>query len=188
MTTPRNLLEWPILTLLVMKDMMPELAISSNQASIPREGLGQQLSHKPEIHNLPWLQNVQGKRWSNFGEKGQQMTGPTWDSCHEGSLLLTLLMIFCYTCQQEHRITVISSQTGPPEEGWEHQPTNKVFDPKLVQTKRNAGSRDWRNGLQVVSPFWDHVQAPVPYPINDAMLYLQKEPSIPTLWEALPSS
>jgi hypothetical protein len=55
---------------------------------------------------------------------------------------LTLLMTLCYTYQQEHRITVISSQTGPPEEGWEHQPTNKVFDPKLVQTKRNAGSRD----------------------------------------------
>ena len=34
--------------------------------------------------------------------------------------------------------TTSSSQTGPPVEGWGHQPTYKTFDPKLVLSKRNA--------------------------------------------------
>ena len=37
--------------------------------------------------------------------------------------------------------TTSSSQTGHPVEGWGHQPTYKTFDPKLVLSKRNAGTK-----------------------------------------------
>jgi hypothetical protein len=37
--------------------------------------------------------------------------------------------------------TTSSSQTGPPVEGGGHQTTYKSFDPKLVLSKRNSGTK-----------------------------------------------
>jgi hypothetical protein len=37
--------------------------------------------------------------------------------------------------------TTSSSQTGLPVEEWGHQPTYKTFDPKLLLSKRNAGTK-----------------------------------------------
>jgi hypothetical protein len=34
-----------------------------------------------------------------------------------------------------------SSQTGSPVEGWGHQSTYKTYDPKLILSKRNAGTK-----------------------------------------------
>lgn len=132
-------------------------------------------------------------QWVDRILRDQQLnlTSLIWDTNHE-SPNLTVLMIFSYTCQHGPSITVIISQTGPPEERWEHQPTNKVFDPKLVLSKRTTGNRHWRIDLQVSgqpilrpNPL---AEAPMTYAVNDAMLYLRKKPSILTLWEALPSS
>jgi hypothetical protein len=37
--------------------------------------------------------------------------------------------------------TTSSSQTGLPVEGWGYQSTYKTFDPKLLLSKRNAGTK-----------------------------------------------
>jgi hypothetical protein len=37
--------------------------------------------------------------------------------------------------------TTSSSQIGSTVEGWRHQPTYKTFEPKLVLSKRNAGTK-----------------------------------------------
>jgi hypothetical protein len=37
--------------------------------------------------------------------------------------------------------TTSSRQTGSPVEGWDHQPTFKMFDPELFLSKRNVGTK-----------------------------------------------
>jgi hypothetical protein len=65
-------------------------------------------------------------------------------------------------------------------EGWEHQPTYKTFDSKLLLSKRNAGTKnraekDWTNGWLVTcttcNPF--HRGPPIPDIITNAILCLR---------------
>jgi hypothetical protein len=47
----------------------------------------------------------------------------------------------CGTNMRARVLHAHASQTGPSVEGWGHQPTYNTFDPKLVLSKRNAGTK-----------------------------------------------
>ena len=74
--------------------------------------------------------------------------------------------------------TTSSSQTGLPVEEWGHQPTYKTFDPKLLLSKRNAGTKmeqRLNERLSIDQPNLGFIprKGTSPYNITDSMLCLQ---------------
>ena len=113
-----------------MGDIEPESAITSNEASLPMEGLEHQPSHKildPQFI-LP-TRCVGLKRGAEFEGRANEWLVQFEIHALKESPTLTLLMIFCYTCSQESTNNVI--REASPSNGY-------------VETHNKTLSGTWR--------------------------------------------
>ena len=86
-----------------------------------------------------------------MSDSGYLICNPKGVSTHR--LRITGLVFVCHINEKsdlaempnsgnmEPEETTSRSQIGPLVKGWGHEPTHKTFDPKLVQSKRNARTK-----------------------------------------------